>query len=114
MRLQSVPSFEVFRGTSGTLDPHDARQMVSHLALVDQPSGADDVEMKHLVVLELAQDPRRIFTTLHGLDRRQPKFAHLNNAAIRKAKVFCRSISDAALANLRCGILPVDRRHIEF
>src|SRR6266498_4003065 len=95
-------------------DPHDTRQMIDHCTLVHQPARADDVKMKHLVVLKVAQDSRRIFTALNGMDRRQPELAHLNNAAVREAKMFCRSVSDPALADLRRGVLAVNRCHVEF
>ena len=43
--------------------------MVDHFAFVHQAAGADDIEMKHLVILQIAQDSRRLFAAYDRLDR---------------------------------------------
>src|SRR6266542_4540556 len=68
----------------------------------------------HLYAISYRPYANQIFTALNGMDRRQPELAHLNNAAVREAKMFCRSVSDPALADLRRGVLAVNRCHVEF
>lgn len=85
--------------------------MINHLALIHQASGANDVEVEHFVVLEVAQYAGRVVAALNRLDCRQPELAHLDNAAVREAEMFRCSVSDAALADLCRGVLAVDRSH---
>ena len=88
--------------------------MVDHFAFIHQAAGADDIEMKHLVVLQIAKDSWRLFAPHDRLDRRHPESAHLDDAAVRVAEMFGGAVGDPALADLGRAVLAVDRRHVEF
>src|SRR6266508_5652576 len=72
----------------------------------------DNIDMDQVVLRRIADQVRRIFAPQRRLDDALPKLSHLNDAAIRMTEMFSSAVDDRALADLRRGVLTVDRRHV--
>src|SRR5262252_8125435 len=88
----------------------DRGHMSRKFALLDEL--LNDVYVNQAVLCGVADKVRRVLTLEVFFNGVLPKFAHLDHAAIGVAQMLLRTVDNGSLADLRCGILPVDGCHI--